>query len=340
MDAATLATAMACPRSRADRYIDAMNTALAQAGCTTVNRAAGFLSQVGHETLGLLYQEELASGAAYNGRKDLNNTQPGDGPRFKGRGWIQLTGRGLRNPPSGYTGFSAWCHSKGLVDRVDYFVQNPKQVADPPWSGLAASWYWTVARPKLNSYCDAGDILSISRAVNGWVSVPNGYQDRVSRWNRCRGLGNRILPTNTAAAARPAEPGSAAPALVPAGPPPDGDVMRYVKTPEPAPGTPKNQWPTERVILAFRPDSGVVKVDHGGRGGWIHLGRWWVRRRDWNANQPFHDPQDHPGIREKEPGVERFVGYGWETAGPTGADMIEIVLSAPDGAIVQYWRTK
>lgn len=116
--------------------------------------------------------------------------------------------------------------------------------------------------------------------------------------------------------------------------------MRYVKTPEPAPGTPKNQWPTERVILAFRPDSGVVKVDHGGRGGWIHLGRWWVRVPHWTANVPIHDPQDHPGIRENDPGVERHVGYGWETAGPTGADMIEIVLSAPDGAVVQYWRTK
>ena len=44
-----------------------------------------------------------------------------------------------------------------------------------------------------------------------------------------------------------------------------------------------------------------------------------------------------PGARI---GSERFVGYGWETAGPTGADMIEIVLSAPDGAIVQYWRTR
>ena len=54
---------------------------------------AGFLAQLAHESGQLRYMEEIASGSAYEGRRDLGNTQPGDGVRFKGRGPIQLTGR-------------------------------------------------------------------------------------------------------------------------------------------------------------------------------------------------------------------------------------------------------
>jgi putative chitinase len=46
-----------------------------------------------HETANFVYLREIASGWAYEGREDLGNIHPGDGPRFKGAGVLQLTGR-------------------------------------------------------------------------------------------------------------------------------------------------------------------------------------------------------------------------------------------------------
>ena len=49
-------------------------------------RIAHFLGQTCHESVGFRTTEEFASGERYEGRADLGNNQPGDGPRYKGRG--------------------------------------------------------------------------------------------------------------------------------------------------------------------------------------------------------------------------------------------------------------
>ena len=186
MDASTLATAMGCSLSVAQRYVADFNVALRHAGCTTVNRAAMFCAQIGHESVGLRYMEEIASGAAYEGRADLGNIYPGDGRRYKGRGPIQLTGR------HNYGQFGKWAKAQGLVSNANYFVNNPTQVATSRWGFLAASWYWTVARSQINGMCDRADVVGVTRAINGGT---NGLADRISRWNRCRGMGARLLPS-------------------------------------------------------------------------------------------------------------------------------------------------
>lgn len=171
--------------NRAQQLLDGCNQALRLAACTTVQRAAMFIGQTGEESGSLRYPEEIASGAEYEGRRDLGNTQQGDGVRFKGRGFIMVTGR------TNYTQCSQWAHGKGLVATATYFVDHPAQLASDACVWLGPVWYWTVAR-NMNSYADAGDIQGATRAVNGGL---NGLADRTSRWRAALELGSAILPT-------------------------------------------------------------------------------------------------------------------------------------------------
>ncbi|MFE6922905.1 C39 family peptidase [Nocardia sp. NPDC057663] len=190
MDTQTLAKAMGngLPMTEYERLVGPFNGALAAADCNTVERAAMWCAQVGHESGGLRHMEELADGHAYEGRLDLGNTQPGDGRRFKGRGPIQLTGRG------NYRRFGEWAHRKGHAPAADQFIANPALVGEPRWGFLAATYYWTVERPQLNALSEARDIEGATRAVNGGL---RGLADRTDRWNRCLALGSALLPAGS-----------------------------------------------------------------------------------------------------------------------------------------------
>jgi putative chitinase len=109
------------------KYLPFLNKYMLEYGITP-EREAAFLAQIGHESGQLRYVEELASGAAYEWRKDLGNTQPGDGKRFKGRGLIQITGR------KNYQQISdAW--------GVD-FIANPALLATPEYAVKSACWWY------------------------------------------------------------------------------------------------------------------------------------------------------------------------------------------------------
>ena len=162
--------------------------AMRAANITTPLRAAHFAAQIGHESGGLRYMEEIADGSAYEGRADLGNTQPGDGRKFKGGGPIQLTGR------ANYTAFSAWAFAKGYAPTVTYYVDRPELVrSDPAVGFLATAWYWSFARPQLNALADADDLDGVTRAINGGT---NGLDDRRTRLARCKALGAALLPAN------------------------------------------------------------------------------------------------------------------------------------------------
>lgn len=186
-----LARATGLSQRRAAELLDAVADGLRASGCTNVKRIAMWLAQVGHESAGFNATEEYASGAAYEGRTNLGNTQPGDGVRFKGRTWIQITGR------NNYAAFSRWANANGHVPSPSYFVDRPTELAALRWAGIGAAWYWTVARSDINALCDAGDLLTVTRRINGGLNgledAPNGAPGRRTRYNRALNLGDQLL---------------------------------------------------------------------------------------------------------------------------------------------------
>ncbi len=153
-------------------------------GCTSLNRIAMWMAQIGHESLGLRYAEEIADGSQYEGRRDLGNLQPGDGRRFKGRSFIQVTGR------FNYGKLSQWAYDEKYVPTPTYFLDNPERLSLDAYAFLGVTWYWTVARPNLNALADAEDLPGATKAINGGL---NGLEDRRNRWIRARLMGMSAL---------------------------------------------------------------------------------------------------------------------------------------------------
>ncbi|MGP5558483.1 glycoside hydrolase family 19 protein [Corynebacterium flavescens] len=186
MDASSLSEAMGGVLSLEayGRFAPAFNEAMNLAEITTVERSAMWCAQLGHESVGLQYMEEIASGEEYEGRADLGNVYPGDGVRFKGRGPIQVTGR------SNYAALSKWLFDRGVVPTETFFVDDPEQLASADYGFYGAVWYW--ATRGLNDFADAGDVVGATQVINGGT---NGLADRQERYEKCMAMGDRILPS-------------------------------------------------------------------------------------------------------------------------------------------------
>lgn len=156
-----LITIMPNARSKAGIFLPALNAAMAEFGINTPARQASFLAQLAHESGQLVYVRELASGAAYEGRKDLGNTQPGDGVRFRGRGLLQITGR---------TNYAACGKALGLD-----LLAKPEMIEQTVNACRSAGWFWQSRG--LNALADAGDQVAVTRRVNGGT---NGLAERLA----------------------------------------------------------------------------------------------------------------------------------------------------------------
>lgn len=105
---------------------------------------------------------EYADGSAYEGRKDLGNTQPGDGKRYKGRGLIQLTGR------ANYAKF-------GAIVGVD-LINNPDLLLDLEISVKVFVAYFK--NRQVDVACSHADWFTARKLVNGInraTGEPNGW---------------------------------------------------------------------------------------------------------------------------------------------------------------------
>jgi len=108
-------------------------------------------------------QEKIAN-RVYGGRMGNGDESSSDGYRYRGRGLIQLTGK------NNYTKFA---ESIGMeVEMVPALLESFEGAVE------SACWFWKTNN--LNQYADAGDILTMTKRINGGTI---GLEDRIKHYN-------------------------------------------------------------------------------------------------------------------------------------------------------------
>ena len=176
-------------------WADSMNEVFPNYDINTPQRVAAFLAQCGHESGGWTVFEEnlnysaqglmkvfpkyfptqdLANAYAkqpekianriYGGRMGNGPESTGDGFRYCGRGLIQLTGK------ANYQAFA------------DSLQISPEEASSylETFEGAAQSACWFWENNNLNQYADSGDILTMTKRINGGTI---GLDDRTNRFN-------------------------------------------------------------------------------------------------------------------------------------------------------------
>lgn len=160
-------------------YLKELNALGEQYGVTSDARIlSAFIAQTAHESGSFHYLKELASGKDYDtGRKAVmlgNTPEPdGDGMKYKGRGYIQITGR------ANYEGFQRWLGGAPDV------VSNPEMVERPHLAMLASIYFWKTRN--CSKYALNGDFKTLTKIINGGL---NGYDSRLVFYNKAKQILN------------------------------------------------------------------------------------------------------------------------------------------------------
>ena len=120
-----------------------------------------------HETCNFVYMQEIADGSAYEYRTDLGNTNPGDGPKYKGAGVLQLTGK-----------YNYQRLSKGIADPK--VMEGVNYVSNTYPFTSARIW---IEENDLLSICLNKGFDSCCVKINGGY---NGYEDRLKKYRICQ----------------------------------------------------------------------------------------------------------------------------------------------------------
>lgn len=183
MSPQALASCLGCPVTRAELWADKLSACMALYEIDTPLRQAAFLAQIGHESAGLLFVREVwgpsATQKRYEGRRDLGNTQPGDGIKFLGRSPIQITGR------ANYASLRDRLRERFPYLDVPDLEEFPELLEDAQWGSMACCDYWDMR--KINDAADRQDFQRVSQLVNGGkYGHSNGCQDRDRRYEICK----------------------------------------------------------------------------------------------------------------------------------------------------------
>jgi predicted chitinase len=156
-----------------EKYRVDINKCCYRYGVNSRLRQAHFFGQGAIESGSLNLMLETADGSKYENNKQLGNCQPGDGSRFKGRGFKQLTGR--------YNYAEYWCFKGWLKKGKDFDIgwehsetkrypkiDDPDRVIATTFNCIdAGAWYITLYRNRTVAAMDQDDVLKVTKAING-----------------------------------------------------------------------------------------------------------------------------------------------------------------------------